>query len=442
MQKKLFFKLVIVAALMLAIGITLAMIGETISSRAQYRQEAVNSIATESVGTQLLSGPVVVLPYSALTTDDKGNVKSTAGRLYAFPGQLEVKGALDTDRRYRGLHQVLVYSGQYMVRGDIRVPGIDEAQRRHPQARIVAEAPYLALHVRDVRGIRQVPTLKWDGSPVKFRQGSRLQAFGSGVHAPLPAATAGGSSAVFEFALGLDGIERQDFMPLGAENVVTLSSPWPHPQFGGRFLPNPRERSIGANGFHATWRVSSLATDAQQDFLQREGGAAPTQEQPDSFGVAFIEPVNIYLMAERAVSYGLLFVALTFAAFFLFEVLRRLPIHPVQYGLVGLALVMFFLLLLSLSEHIDFIAAYLVASFACIGLITYYLAHVLGGWRRGAAFGAALSLLYGALYGLLVSESNALVLGSILLFAILSGIMVATRKIDWYGLSAEPEAAV
>jgi inner membrane protein len=139
-------------------------------------------------------------------------------------------------------------------------------------------------------------------------------------------------------------------------------------------------------------------------------------------------------MADRATKYGLLFVALTFAAFFLFEVMKRLPIHPVQYALVGMALALFFLLLVSLSEHIDFVRAYATASAACIALIGYYLSHVMHDWKRGTGFAAALAVLYGALYGLLNSENNALVMGAILLFAVLAAIMVATRKVDWYRL--------
>ena len=142
--------------------------------------------------------------------------------------------------------------------------------------------------------------------------------------------------------------------------------------------------------------------------------------------------VNIYSQADRASKYGLLFVALTFAAFFVFEILKRLPIHPVQYALVGLALALFFLLLLGLSEHVEFALAYLAASAACIGLLSYYLGHVLRDRWRGLAFGSGLILLYGALYGLLISENNALVLGALLLFAVLAALMVATRKVDWY----------
>ena len=160
----------------------------------------------------------------------------------------------------------------------------------------------------------------------------------------------------------------------------------------------------------------------------------------DSFSVAFIEPINVYSQADRAVKYGMLFVALTFAAFFLFEVLKSLPIHPVQYTLVGLALALFFLLLVSLSEHINFVHAYLIAGAACITLIGIYLSYALHSWKRGMGFGTALTLLYGVLFGLLQSESNALIMGSILLFAVLSAIMLVTRKVDWYQLGKSADA--
>jgi inner membrane protein len=256
------------------------------------------------------------------------------------------------------------------------------------------------------------------------------------VHATLEMAALEREEQVrFAFDLGLDGIERQHFAPVAKNNEITLKSAWPHPQFGGRFLPVARERTVTDDGFAATWRISALSTDTQQQLLAMEEKATPRENTLaglDRFSVGFIEPVNVYSLAERATKYGLLFVALTFAAFFIFEVLKSLPIHPVQYLLVGLALALFFLLLVGLSEHYAFIYAYLISSLACIVLIGFYLSFVLHDWKRGMGFGVALTMLYGALYGLLISESNALVLGSILLFAVLAAVMVATRKVDWY----------
>ncbi|MER2541150.1 MAG: inner membrane CreD family protein, partial [Azonexus sp.] len=168
--------------------------------------------------------------------------------------------------------------------------------------------------------------------------------------------------------------------------------------------------------------------------LARNFDAALKANSGEALSIDFIDPVNVYLQAERAVKYGVLFIALTFAGFFLTEILRRTPIHPMQYLLVGLALAIFFLLLIAFSEHLAFAAAYGIAATACIGLIAWYLAGALGGWRQGFAFGSGLTGLYGVLYGVLLSEDNALLMGSLLLFLALGAVMLATRRLNWYGL--------
>jgi inner membrane protein len=154
----------------------------------------------------------------------------------------------------------------------------------------------------------------------------------------------------------------------------------------------------------------------------------------EAFGVNFIEPVNIYLLAERATKYGLLFIALIFGGFFLFETLKQLRIHPLQYGLVGISIAVFFLLLISLTEHIPFALAYALAALGCTALLCVYLAAVLRGWSRAWRFGVKLALLFAVLYGLLLSEDNALLMGALLVFACLAAVMMLTRRIDWYAV--------
>lgn len=484
MQKKLLMKVCIVAALMLLLCIPLLMIQATVRERMAYRDDAARSIAEDSVGEQTVIGPVLVIPYTEEIdtpvsggSDEQPRVKtSSVRRLHlVYPDELKVGGNVGTERRYRGIHQVLVYNGQYDFSGAFTLPQAPDLPRSGGAARITAVGrPYVSLPVADVRGVRAIPKISWNGALLEFGQGARLGAWQGGMHAVLPAdtlataaATAGTAAgaapaqARFSFKLNLAGMERQHFVPVGRNNVVALTSNWPHPQFGGRFLPE--DRSVSEAGFTATWRVPSLASNVQLLLAAQaqegwKGGAATAPGSPaagaaahaalargadagtaglagaqlDSFSVAFVEPVNIYSQADRASKYGLLFVALTFAAFFVFEILKRLPIHPVQYALVGLALALFFLLLLGLSEHVEFALAYLAASAACIGLLSYYLGHVLRDRWRGLAFGSGLILLYGALYGLLISENNALVLGALLLFAVLAALMVATRKVDWY----------
>ncbi|QYF94832.1 cell envelope integrity protein CreD [Massilia sp. PAMC28688] len=457
MQRTLLFKTIIVLALAVLICIPLSMIEETIEERGKFRHEAVASIAATSVREQTIMGPVLVIPYTdeyqeQLVKEEGGTKKTetvthTARRTHlVFPEQLKITSQVKTDRRYRGIHQVLVYGGTHDISGDFAIPAVNALPRAKPDSRITIGRPSVAMGISDVRGIRNIPTIKWGDGSAEFEQGTGLLSTPAGLHAKLAPMTMESPAAVqFSMMLGLDGIERQHFVPIGKSNKVTVKSDWPHPQFGGDFLPSPSERRIDDTGFEATWNISSLSTMSQKKLrdmeLSRTAGGEQPHMQVEAFTVAFIEPVNIYTLAGRAVKYGFLFVALTFAAFFMFEMLKRLPIHPVQYLLVGLALALFFLLLVSLSEHIAFALAYLAASVACILLLGFYLSFVLRDWTRGMAFGGALTLLYGALYGLLISENNALVMGSLLLFAMLAAVMIATRKVDWYQITraAPPE---
>ncbi|MCO2314175.1 cell envelope integrity protein CreD, partial [Pseudomonas aeruginosa] len=215
---------------------------------------------------------------------------------------------------------------------------------------------------------------------------------------------------------------------------------WPHPSFGGEFLPS--EREITAQGFTARWQTSFFATNMEEALRSCVEEQRCDGFQARAFGVGLVDPVDQYLKADRAIKYALLFITLTFAGFFLFEVLKRLAVHPVQYALVGLALAFFYLLLLSLAEHVGFELAYLVSAGACVGLIGFYLCFVLRSVARGLGFSAGLAGLYGLLYGLLSAEDYALLMGSLLLFAVLAAVMVLTRRLDWYGVGRKDLPAV
>jgi inner membrane protein len=422
-------KAALVGFLMLVLLVPLAMINGTIKERANYRQEAVTKIAESFAGPQLLAGPVLVLPYvetrreAALDAFGKPfeRSKRESGRWIFFPQTMALDGELLPSTRNLGLHEVRVYElrSQLQARFDLQVPADPNGVRE-------LGTPYLSFSIADVRGLVGSPALSVDGAPLAHSQGNGGHRAGRGLHAMLAPTQPGKRLQLsLRFDSKLGGTESLQVAPLADSNRITLRSPWPHPQFSGRFLPHARE--IGASGFRATWDVSSLASAAQAQY--RQGSEDATME---TLQLGLVDPVNVYTQADRASKYGVLFVLLTFVGFFMFELLKQLPIHPIQYGLVGLALAIFFLLLLSLSEHFAFWIAYLLAAGACIGLLGTYLSAVLRSRARGWGFAGALTLLYGALYGLLVSEDNALVLGSLMLFAILAAIMLATRRIDWY----------
>ena len=443
---RLSIKMLLVLGMTLAILIPLAMIRSTIQERQTYRQQAVAGIARSYAGVQALSGPVLIVPYVETVDveekDSQGTLRRVTreqpGHWTFFPATLSISGHLQPDVRRRGLHQVRIYElrGIADATFDATVP----ANTNPLRVRKIGE-PWLSYGMADVRGLIGSPKLVINGAQRLIEQGGHQ---GQGIHARLPTPTSGETiKMTTQLVFVLGGTESLALVPLGRSNRFAIDSTWPHPQFTGSFLP--RSRTIDDHGFRASWEVSSLATNAQSQYLDGktlptpagvDNNGRPPAPGIDAVGLSLVDPVNVYTQADRASKYGLLFVLLTFVGFFMFELIKQLPIHPIQYGLVGLALAIFFLLLVSLSEHIEFNVAYLISSVACIGLLGVYLSAVLRSARRGIGFAAMLSLLYMTLYGLLISEDNALVLGAGLLFVILAAIMLITRKIDWYQLSA------
>ena len=446
---RLWLKILMVLGMTLAILVPLMLIRGVINDREAYRAEAVREIARSEAGAQGLAGPVLVVPWTeTVEVEEKNNAGEVvrkvkrdgeSGQWLFFPESLALDGTMKPYTRRRGLHEVRMYelSGQLAADFKAQIP-----RDLDPELPRKIGRPWLSYGIADVRGLRGSPRLQVDGAAVDLLQGHghRDQ---PGVHVRLAPPAAGAELALatrLDFTLA--GAEALAVAPLAAHNRIALASPWPHPLFTGAFLPG--QRSIDAGGFKAVWEISSLATNAQQQYRSGGGLSSSTVatirdgagDGLDAAAISLVEPVDAYAQADRASKYGILFVLLTFVGFFMFELIKQLRIHPIQYGLVGLALAIFFLLLVSLSEHVDFGWAYLVASVACIGLLGFYLSYVLRSRARGIGFATMLATLYAALYGLLVSEDNALVLGAGLLFLILAAIMVVTRKVDWYQLSS------
>ncbi|RQT84130.1 cell envelope integrity protein CreD [Burkholderia cepacia] len=446
MNRVLLFKFVITALLALLILIPLQMVQSIVHERSAYRMDALQSIWSSYAGPQTVSGPVLVVPYTEVTRvrDEtpaggatKTSLRSETKRLLVFPKTLNVDGTLTTSVRYRGIHKALVYELTSRLTGTLALPDLKKLPQADGHVSFKVDNAYVAIGIGDTRGLTAQPDVRIGGARFDVEQGTRLDSLRQGVHANVDLAAlaeagagAGAGAAVpFSIDLPLRGAESVAFAPVGDQNDFSLKSTWPHPSFDGAFLPN--NRTVDARGFTGNWRVTSFNTKAREQIATGNGEGAI-----ETASVSMIEPVNVYLQAERATKYGALFVMLTFASFFMYELVKRLRIHPIQYALVGLSLALFFLLLLSLSEHIAFAYAYLAASGACIGLLGFYLSFVLHSVKRGAVFSALLAVLYAALYGLLLSEDNALMLGSLLLFAILAGIMTLTRRVDWYSLGA------
>lgn len=446
MNKALLLKLAILAFVSLLICVVLAQIGGLVYERQQRQREATQNVEQSLAGPQALAGPLLVRACKETWTyisDKKEVTDSRDFWLTATPSQLQVGGGLSPEERRRGLFKVNTYVAQLNVeaRWESLAGLVPKAQ--HANGRLSCDDPAVVATLSDARGIRTAE-LKRDGSALTVAAGTPYAAVRGSLHARLPEQRLDQPLTV-ALKLHLVGSQRFGIVPAAGSTQVTLQSSWPHPSFTGQFLP--LEHKIGVSGFSARWAVSSLASSAAADLMAghampdlsegsnyRPETAATARKNLDVLAVELIDPVNPYVMSDRAIKYGLMFIALTFVTVGLTELLTGRRVHPVQYLLVGLALSLFFLLLLSLSEHLPFVVAYLIAAGAAAAVLTQYAAAMLGGWLRGMAFGGGIALLYGALYVLLSREQTSLVIGAVMLFAVLATVMTLTRKLDWYRL--------
>lgn len=435
MKSPLFLKCALLALIGGLLLIPLSMIKHTIDERTMHRAEAIQAIAASSAGEQSIAGPVLTIPVVEEYDDEQieevnGETRKKSVRrkrthtITVLPRQLDFKGELNVEKRAYGLHETAVYEMQGGMTGSFEMPGPAALPTLGQNSTLSWGAPVVSVSVADAHGISGEPKIQLAGATLTARGGSKTGGATNGFHAIAGQVISERVATLpFRIEMGLAGTGSFDFVPVGETTTAELKGNWPHPSFGGNYLP--RSRDVTKEGFSARWATTALASNVSA--TQLKNGA-------DGFQVRLIDPVDIYRQSLRAVKYGVLFIVLSFTAFFMFEHLRTLPIHPIQYLLVGLAQAVFFLLLTSLSEHIAFPLAYLASAAASIALIGVYLASILRGWWRGLGFSGALAILYSALYGILRSEQNALLLGSLLLFIALAGLMLGTRRIDWYRL--------
>jgi len=436
-------KIALLVILILLMLLPINAIVDLIHERSSYRQSVIQQIASSTSAAQTLVGPILVFPYEKTElseTDDNGKrryiVRKSA--YYILPETLDIAAAAQVEARKLGIYQAQVYDSRAAVQGRFIVTPSAE----WGLGDIKMGQPYLSVGIADMRGIRQVSPLTLDGKEIAFRPSAKINSMERGLHAMLDNLPPTGKTPQvlpFRFELELLGTSNLSVVPVGETTNFSLKSNWPHPNFIGDFLPT--QRTVSDQGFNAQWSSTWFANNMNQRLVQALNANNGYVWQLPAFSATLIETVDQYQLSDRSVKYAILFIGLTFVAFFLFEMLKALRVHPIQYLLVSAALSLFYLLLLALSEHIGFNLAYLTAALACTGLITYYVSHVLGGIRRGIGFGALLALLYAALWGLLQSEDNALLLGSLLLMAVLALVMVLTRKIDWYRLAAPADPA-
>lgn len=425
-------ELVILGGLAAVLMIALAVIHSLVKERSQRAQAVRAEIASSWGQSQTVGGPVVIVPYLSRYSDPQGRPQVVRGRARFLPDRLHVTGRIIPERRHRGIFETVVYRADLEIAGAFARP--DFSAWNIPAEDVLWNEAVVVVGIPDLRGIRGNPVLKWGERSVGFSGGSAdsaLWAAGLTAAIPLPPVATQGERYPFSLALKLNGSEQIGFYPLGGETVVELNSPWPDPSFGGAFLPE--SRSVTPAGFTARWNVSSLARSYPQKWrdYSDDNSAALGAIAASSFRVGLVSPVGHYQKTDRSMKYGALFIILTFLTFFLYELLSPVTLHPVQYFLVGGALCLFYLLLLSITEHAPFAVAYAIASVATIVLISAYGAALLRSRLRVLGLAGVLALLYGYLYVLLQLEDWALLMGSIGLFLILALVMYTTRRVDW-----------
>jgi inner membrane protein len=453
------FKLFLAIVVGLGLTIPLFSVWLLVYDRQSQQREATNSITSGWGGPQAMAGPVLVIPYRANATETVVQNGQSVTRTNPVPKELtlapevaEVSTDLRPDVRKRSIYQAVVYEAQvtgkarFVLPPDLARTGVDPAQMDLSRAE-------LRFGLSDPRGLGSNPRVALGGRELRLLPGGGSGG-GRGFFAWIDASALTSQPLVVDFAYDFRGNASLSLIPQAGDTRWTVKSAWPGPSFGGDFLPGAR--AVGANGFDATYRVGNLALGRSLVSTGDPGASNMVERLPvasttattamppggdalQAASISLIQPVDLYSQVNRATKYGFLFIGFTFLALLMFDVIAGVRVSAVEYLLMGAALVLFFVLLLALAEVIGFTPAYIAASAAIAGLNTAYSAAVLASWRRAAFIGGLLIGLYAVLYILLSLEAYSLLIGSLLLFAALAGVMYATRRIDW-GARREGEA--
>jgi inner membrane protein len=427
-KNKLVLKSFFIAFLILALLIPTFLIMYLVTERKDRKQEVTKEISNKWSAAQTITGPFLIIPYTE-NENSNGNVVTVKKNLFLLPEQLNINGTIEPEIRYRSIYKVPVFTAKPLVlngkfaKHNFTAVGVNPAILKWNEAK-------LCIGISDLKGIKQ-QSIKWNGQVLNMEAGvpdNSIVQQGISIPMPLDSSFIDGENN-FSVQLTLQGSEKIYCTPLGSSTAVHFSSVWNNPAFDGKYLPDT-ERITG-KGFEADWSISQFNRDFPKIFT---GNSKATQLVNESaFGVILLSPFDAYAQTMRSLKYAILIIGLTFFAYFFTEIFQRRPVHPLQYILIGMALVIFYILLLSISEYIQFPYAYLTASAATVLLLSWYTKSIFRKWNVVLVFAALLSVLYLFIYVLIQMQDNALLFGSVGLFALLAAAMYLSRKIDWFG---------
>lgn len=446
---KLLFAILIAAALVIPLVFVYALV----SDRDHQSTVAQGTITAGWGGDQVIAGPVIVIPYMAEQTENEtvngtvvNRTRTVRRELFLAPEKQVVKTDLAPQKRQVSIYSSVIYRAGLSGTAHFALPDNLSRLGVSPDKLLLDQAE-LRFGVSDPRGLQSDAKVALNGQPLALEPGKGLAASGNaGFHAVLDWSGAPALDITWQYSVR--GSHGMTLVPRGGETIWDVTSPWPHPGFSGSFLP--QEKTIKETGFTARYAISNIAlgqslamtSDPLPPQINEPGYDRPmspafTGGRTEAGGpsmaatIGLVEPVDLYSRVDRSVKYGFLFIGFTFLTYLMFDIVAGARVASAEYLLTGTGLVLFFVLLLAFAEVIGFSAAYVVASLAIIGLLTAYSAAVLKSWRRARFMGALLLGLYALLYVLLSLEAWSLLIGSVLLFVALSGVMYATRNIDW-----------
>ena len=434
LKNSLTIRLITIGILILFLLIPVSMVKDVIREREYRQKDAIKEVSSKWGENQTVSGLVLTIPYNNYTKvydDDNKNYKLVKSREYAhfLPNQLTINGEVLPEVRYRGIYEIIVYNSKLNLMGSFPKPNFEEW--KIADENILWEDAYVSLGLSDLRGLQNKVSLNWSGKQYDFNPGVESNDVikkGISCRIPVHSKKTGPTKNNFSLKLNFNGSSGLNFIPLGRSTNISIKSPWENPSFDGAFLPDDRE--ITKNGFTAEWDVLHLNRPYPQSFRGSTYGIYQS-----SFGVNLIVPVDEYQKSMRSAKYAVMFITLTFLLFFFIQILNNVRIHPIQYIIVGLALCVFYTLLVALSEHIAFKFSYIISSISIISMITLYAHSIAKNRRLTKVIGLILVLLYLFIYSIIQLQDYALLMGSTGLFIVLAVIMYLSRKIDWYAIN-------
>lgn len=432
-------RLITIGVLILLLLVPISMIESLITEREYRKKDATQEVSSIWGEEQTIEGPVLTVPYKTYTKvyegekTDKFKLVESIQYAHFLPEKLNINGGITPEIRYRGIYEVIVYNSKINVSGSFLMPTFEDW--KIDNSSIMWDDAYLSMGLSDLRSIQEDVSVKWNGQQYFFNSGIESKdVIQSGISTKLSLNISDSLHSTFDFALDLDfnGSSSLNFTPFGKVTQVNITSPWKNPKFEGAFLPDTRK--INDDGFTAMWHVLHLNRPYPQKFKGEVKGISES-----SFGVNLFVSVDEYQKSMRSAKYASMFICLTFLLFFFLQVLNGVKIHPIQYIIVGLALCVFYTLLIALSEHISFMLSYLIAGISIIGLITLYTKSIFSRALLTRLIGLILTALYLFIYSIIQVEDYALLMGSIGLFVVLATIMYLSRKINWYEIKTKGE---